>query len=136
MKHFFSKLLFFFCIKIVLFILLHHFVASPFSKIAPRITGVIYEPFQIGNNIQAKLNISKLDLCQSTNRFITFRDVNDGGSGLLHKFDDFLRACIIAIRTDRTLIDYAPGLNGKHLGKDFMSDVDRRTNFSSGPDGK
>ena len=53
---------------------------------------------------------SNLPLCQRTDQFIIFHDVDPVGFGLLHKLEDFFMAFRMAILTNRTLIDYAPAL--------------------------
>ena len=74
-------------------------------------------------------DVSNPPLCQRTDQFITFRDVNYNGFGFLHKLDDFVAAFRVAIWTNRTLIDYTPcltrthnfDLNGKKRQKDLST---------------
>ena len=118
MKKLVSQLFPFFCCFVVF--LLFTFNIETISQL----TGINHKTLQRQKLISKQLRVasdSHIKPCQSTNRFITFRDINDIGSGLLHKFDDFLWACDVAIRTDRTLVDYAPRLTGKHLGEEFLS---------------
>ncbi len=53
-----------------------------------------------------------LDFCQNSQDKLFLRDiVLPNGSGLLHKFDDFMQACEMAIRSNRVLVDYIPKLS-------------------------
>ena len=60
--------------------------------------------------------------CQRADKFITFSDISETGSGLMHKYDDVMAAIKLAFTTNRTLVDYAPRLLGYHalgvLGKE------------------
>ena len=55
---------------------------------------------------------AKVDFCQNSPDKLLLRDLRlSRGSGILHKFDDFLEACEIAIRSNRVLVDYVSKLN-------------------------
>ena len=56
---------------------------------------------------------SNLPDCQSSSDFLLFKDKKESG-GLLHKVEDFLKAMEIAVMTNRTLVDFAPGLRTLH----------------------
>ncbi|XP_063723500.1 uncharacterized protein LOC134851371 [Symsagittifera roscoffensis] len=60
---------------------------------------------------------SSVPFCQNRNKFITFHDIHPEGRGLLHKYDDFTDAALVAIQTNRTLIDYLPKLRAAHAKK-------------------
>ena len=56
-----------------------------------------------------------IEFCQNTSdRFILFHDVSSRGSGLNHKVSDFYHACILAIKTNRILVDFPALLTPKH----------------------
>ena len=67
-----------------------------------------------------QLDSAKLPYCQNENRFLLFTDPISS-AGLLHKLDDFLSVCEIAIRTNRTLVDYSAKLSNSHSARTKVS---------------
>lgn len=59
---------------------------------------------------------SDLPYCQRNDHYITFHDVNPRGSGYFHKLVDFENACEIAIKTNRTIVDFTASFMGSHAG--------------------
>ena len=97
------KLFWFICLVIVYSFLFHHpvkhalLMASKLSQQTP----------------EAAVVGSGLPDCQSSVDFLIFKDLAKSG-GLLHKIDDFINAMQLAVRTNRTLVDFAPGLRHFH----------------------
>ena len=49
--------------------------------------------------------------CQpDSNKFISFRDVDDNGHGFLHKLTDYLHGGYLAISVKRIMVDFSPKL--------------------------
>ena len=57
-------------------------------------------------------NSASLDFCQNSKNKLLFIDGRlKPGSGILHKFNDFLKAVEVAVKSDRILVDFIPKLN-------------------------
>ena len=61
-----------------------------------------------------KNSSEQVPFCQRSYQFITFSDISETGSGLMHKYDDLMAAIKLAFTTNRTLVDYVPRLLGYH----------------------
>ncbi|XP_075260229.1 uncharacterized protein LOC142351872 [Convolutriloba macropyga] len=86
------------------------------------------EEFIFHHQTQQIENISDntaLPFCQRADQFLKFKDKLC--AGVLHKMDDFLDAAYLAVKSDRTLVSYVPGVEYRHMRDNNNNRVRNKT---------